>query len=102
MMNKLTYADALNRLRFEVEEEGHCSYIEDEMQVAFDALEKQILKFVECPKGYQGVRDTRYYCPNCGMLTRRYESHCHNCGQAVKYPKTKCIDNKMVLDWSEE
>lgn len=68
------------------------------------ALEKQIPNFVLCPKGWQGVRDTRYHCPACNSLTRRQEKICHICGQAVKYPKEvyNKTENKIVLDWSEE
>lgn len=40
----MTYKEALEQLKYEIEEEGHCSYIEDEMKVAFEALEKQIPK----------------------------------------------------------
>lgn len=72
-----------------------------DMQNAIQALEKQTPIFVTCPKGWQGVRDTRYYCPTCGKPTRRYEPYCHNCGQAVKYPKEKVVDNRIELDWSE-
>lgn len=58
-------------------------------------------QFVSCPKGFKGVRDTRYYCPNCKKAMRRYETFCHNCGQAVKYPKEVYDkpNNKMVLVW---
>ncbi len=73
------------------------------MKVAISALEKQIPKFVRCPKGWQGIRDTRYYCPSCNSLTRRHEAICHKCGQAVKYPKDiYCKEtNRIILDWSE-
>ena len=75
----------------------------DDMKNIVDALDKQIHKFVLCPKGFQGMRDTRYYCPNCKKAMRRYEAYCHNCGQAVKYPKEVYDkpNNKWVLDWSE-
>lgn len=70
---------------------------------SINAIEKQISKFVLCPKGFQGVRDTRYYCPSCNSLTRQHEAFCHKCGQAVKYPKEVYVkaENKIVLDWSD-
>ena len=37
---------ALEIIRYEVDEEGHCGYIENELQVAMTALEKQIPKKV--------------------------------------------------------
>lgn len=71
--------------------------------MAIEAIEKQIPKFVRCPKGFQGARDTRYYCPACNSLTRQHETICHKCGQAVKYPKEVYVkeENKIILDWSE-
>lgn len=72
--------------------------------MAIEALEKQIEKFVDCPKGFQGMRYTRYYCPTCKALTRQREAFCHKCGQSVKYPKEVYDkeNNRIVLDWSEE
>ena len=72
-------------------------------EMAISALEKQIPKFVLCPKGFQGIRDTRYYCPACKSLTRQHEAICHKCGQAVKYPKEvyNKAENKIVLNWSD-
>lgn len=65
------------------------------------ALEKQIAKSVEC-KGWKGYRNTRYKCPTCEKIIRCGYEYCSNCGQAVKFPKTKLVDGKIVLDWSEE
>lgn len=36
--------EALETIRYEVDEEGHCGYIENELRVAMTALEKQIPK----------------------------------------------------------
>ena len=75
----------------------------EEMNIVISALEKQIPKFVKCPKGFQGIRDTRFYCPACNALTRQREDFCHKCGQAVKYPK-EVIDreqHKIYLNWSD-
>lgn len=68
-----------------------------------EAIAKATATFVTCPKGFQGMRDTRYYCPACKKAVRRYDPYCHNCGQKVKYPK-EVFDrenNKWILDWSE-
>ena len=80
------------------------SELKETLAMAIEALEKQIRKYVECPKGWQGVRNTRYYCPNCKELTRQHEAYCHKCGQAVKYPKEVYDkkNNKMVLIKIEE
>lgn len=69
-------------------------------ELAIEALEKQIFKFVEC-KGWNGHSGTRYKCPTCKKIIRCGYEYCSNCGQAVKFPKLKTIDNKIVLDWSE-
>lgn len=73
----------------------------DWLETARKALEHQIPAFVSCPKGWQGVRDTRYYCPYCKKAARRYEEFCHNCGQALRYPKEKYDKekNKIILVW---
>lgn len=76
----------------------------EKMDEVKEALEKQIEKFVDCPKGFQGVRNTRYYCPACKALTRQCEAFCHKCGQSVKYPKEVYDkeNNRIALDWGEE
>lgn len=70
-------------------------------ELAIEALEKQIAKSVEC-KGWKGYRNTRYKCPTCEKIIRYGYEYCSNCGQAVKFPKTKLVDGKIVLDWSEK
>lgn len=69
-----------------------------------EALEKQISKFVLCPKGFQGFRDTRFHCPSCKSLTRQREEFCHICGQHVKYPKEVYDEEShtWVFDWSDK
>ena len=76
----------------------------DWLETAKWALERATPKLVTCPKGFQGYRDTRYYCPNCNKPTKQHEDFCHKCGQAVKYPKEVYVksENKIILDWSEE
>lgn len=72
------------------------------LEKAKAALEMTTHKFVTCPKGFRGVRNTRFYCPTCKSLTRQRELFCHSCGQALKYPKEVIEDGKFVFDWTEE
>lgn len=68
-----------------------------------ELVEKATPKFISCPKGFQGMRGTRFKCPSCNkMLEFREYTYCKHCGQALKYPKLKNIDNKLVYDWSDE
>lgn len=72
-------------------------------ELAKNALENKIPKFINCPKGWQGIRCTRFYCPTCGELTRKNERVCHTCGQKLKYPKLKRNNSDVLeFDWSEE
>ena len=73
------------------------------LEMARAALEQITPKFVLCPKGFQGIRDTRFYCPACKSLTRQREIFCHKCGQAVKYPKEvfEKENNRYVFDWGD-
>ncbi len=102
----MTPKEAIKWLRYMISDECDDSQLGfvDEVEFAIEALEKQIEKFVDCPKGFRGVRDTRYYCPTCKALTRQREAFCHKCGQSVKYPKEVYDkeNNRIVLDWSEE
>lgn len=83
--------EALETIKYEVDEECHCGYIENELRLAVEALEKQIPKKVIL--GYD-ERDC-VYCPNCKceLMSMDWYDHwkcnyCENCGQA--------------LDWSDE
>lgn len=71
----------------------------DTLQELVDLFEE---KFVLCPKGWNGHRYTRYYCPNCKKPVKNDDSHCHNCGQNIKFPKIEVTNNKAYLDWSDE
>lgn len=57
---------------------------------------------VTCPKGWQGVRDTRFYCPGCKKAVKKDEAYCHKCGQALIFPIEKYDkeNNKIWLDFS--
>ena len=85
----LDFKEALETLRQEVFEEGHCSYIEDELCVAMTALEKQIVKPVRKIQRYWGngrpsYKD--YYCPVCSKQQKRRkgaEWYCERCGQKL-------------------
>ena len=89
----MTVEDALQQLRYEIEEEGHCSYIHDEMMVAFECMEKQIPKKVvkKNPIAYSKTRDGKchydydYHCPLCDKkLRNNLEHHCP-CGQKLEW-----------------
>lgn len=67
-----------------------------------ELIDKSTPKFVLCPKGFQGIRYTRYYCPNCGKIVKNGDEHCHRCGQNIRLPKIKFSNNKAYLDWSDE
>lgn len=43
-------------------------------------------KMVTCPKGWKGVRGTRFYCPGCKKAVKKGEAYCHKCGQALIFP----------------
>lgn len=83
--------EALETIKYEVNEEGHCGYIEDELRLAMTALEKQIPQKVIY--GYDEQDDIK--CPNCDYAIsymdaydKGVDKYCSNCGQA--------------LDWSDE
>lgn len=77
----MTYKEAAESLRFEVYEEGHCGYIEEELTLAIIALEKQIPK---------KMIKTRYYgvvinhCPVCKKgISKENIIYCEHCGQRI-------------------
>lgn len=86
--------EALESLKFEVFEECHCGYIEEEIKLAIKALEKQI---PEPPyfwgDGYSDgelVYDM-WDCPGCGTSYEvEYDEYdyCPKCGQAIKWEAT--------------
>lgn len=59
-------------------------------------------KMVTCPKGWQGVRDTRFYCPGCKKAVKKGEAYCHKCGQALVFPVQRYDkeNNRIWLDFS--
>lgn len=94
----MTYKEALDSLKFEVYEEGHCSYIEEELDLAIKALEKQVPKkptyvdtrFRNHGKSIaDGVSLSKCYkCPNCSTHIFHVfdsETHCNHCGQALDW-----------------
>ena len=81
--------EALETIKYEVNEEGHCGYIEDELRLAMTALEKQIPKKPIKAKEHI-MYSMCYICPNCqkNFSGTGIASYCYHCGQA--------------LDWSDE
>lgn len=60
-------------------------------------------KMTTCPKGWQGVRDTRFYCPGCKKAVKKGEAYCHKCGQALMFPVQRYDkeNNRIWLDFSD-
>ena len=60
-------------------------------------------KMVTCPKGWKGVRDTRFYCPGCKKAVKKGEAYCHKCGQALIFPAQRYDkeNNRIWLDFSD-
>ena len=60
-------------------------------------------KMVTCPKGWQGVRNTRFYCPGCKKAVKKDEAYCHKCGQALIFPAQRYDkeNNRIWLDFSD-
>lgn len=84
---------ALETLKYEVDEEGHCGYIEAELRLAMAALEKQIpTKGIMIGDNYSSVLS----CPSCNKPivnvwnSNEYKpNYCHYCGQALDWGDTE-------------
>lgn len=90
----MKYAEALETIKYEVDEEGHCGYIENELRVAMTALEKQIPKRVI----FGDDEQDDIYCPVCKFALatvddREYEStfykYCPHCSQKLEWSDTE-------------
>ena len=79
----MTKQEALESLKFEIYEEGHCSYIEEELDIAIEALEKQIAKKIEEH--------------NKTCKCRVFDYMDYECTQRVPY----CCVCGQRIDWSE-
>lgn len=87
----MTQKQALESLKYEIDEEGHCSYIEEEIHIAMAALKKQIpLEIREesygptrckCGHEFSNHHGDGYY----SVATVRKTKYCPNCGQALKW-----------------
>ena len=97
---------ALETIKYEVNEEGHCGYIDDELRRAMAALEKQVPKkvilgydeqdYVRCPQCKSEIAPMDddcllYHCPGCGEKDAilQGDNYCFNCGQALDWRDTK-------------
>ena len=60
-------------------------------------------KMVTCPKGWKGVRGTRFYCPGCKKAVKKGEAYCHKCGQAIVFPIQRYDkeNNRIWFDFSD-
>ena len=77
--------EALKTLTYEVDEEGHCGYIEEELHLAIKALEKQIPKKPLYENTYDDC--VVYSCPACKdeKLILSGDNYCTTCGQALDW-----------------
>ena len=103
----MTYKEALEQLKYEIEEEGHCSYIEDEMKVAFEALEKQIPKKPVIKYHKEDVTPVKYgrlmefHCPNCNkFIVAMYETD-HKRGGGIHRDLKGCNTCLQAVDFGE-
>jgi hypothetical protein len=82
--------EALETIKYEVNEEGHCGYIEDELRLAITALEKQIPKKPIKAKEHI-MYSMCYICPNCqqNFSGTGIASYCYHCGQALDWSNGK-------------
>lgn len=90
----MTVKEALESLKYEIFEEGHCSYIEEEMIIAIQSLEKQIPKkpiYSDYDdNGFGEILPEKATCPNCGEgfaygEWNEEETHHCVCGQAIDW-----------------
>lgn len=60
-------------------------------------------KLVTCPKGWKGVRYTRFHCPGCKKVLKKGEAYCHKCCQALIFPAARYDkeNNRIWLDFSD-
>ena len=65
--------------------------------LAIESLKKTIKKYMPCPKGWKGYRNTRFFCPSCNKILKMDEKICNNCGQHLNKPRLVNIDNKIEL-----
>lgn len=100
----MKYKEALETIKYEVDEECHCGYIENELRLAMTALEKQIPKKVVSQFESHAIYDNGEYidqldiatfkCPICGCVLACGEidmSDCSNC--------LYCDKCGQKLDW---
>lgn len=59
--------------------------LRETLDMAIEALEKQIPKSVINRKVWEHVAKTFDTCPNCKEIVGDSERYCHWCGQAVKW-----------------
>lgn len=90
----MTPKEAYESLCYEIYEEGHCSYMEEELDIAIEALKKQIpkkpLNVQDCyiPETYDYDYSVAN-CPNCRGAFSFDEYHrplyCDKCGQKLSF-----------------
>ena len=83
MSGKMTESEAKVILESEYKFHGECSVFGEALEIAINALEKQIPK-----KPKTDDRYVMYICPCCNDFIKVSHNCCQNCGQAI--------------DWSDE
>lgn len=84
----MTPKEAYESLCYEIYEEGHCSYIEEELDIAIKALKKQIAEKPDVySDGYaDGYEVWEEHCPNCYYdFDGDNPSYCPRCGQKINW-----------------
>ncbi len=90
----MTIEDAIARIqdhnRVHQQKEHGAFYITEALNMAVDALEKQIPKkpIKCCPLNDQNemLDENEYYkCPACGLKFRKTYEYCHYCGQRLDW-----------------
>lgn len=91
--------EALESLEFEVLEEGHCTYIEQELMLAMAALKKQVPVEHHHTMVMQADGEIRIsICPSCLCINYTHKDEfpkfCNWCGQAIDW--SGMIDEQEV------
>ena len=88
----MNYKKAAAELRYQLYEESHCTYIEDEIVMAIKALESmpEYERLIGRDTPTEPDRDWNESgswaeCPECGAGLDEGDSYCRACGQAIRW-----------------
>lgn len=79
----MKYREAIETLEYELYEEGHLGYVENELELAIEALRKQT------PMQVKEIHVDKYFCPYCGAENNCNQgivedNYCSYCGQRLE------------------